>query len=139
MARQNGNIAMSAPLEKLFTGYGTLEGPLWDDKHGLLFADATMGGVHALGSDGSVREVVRHRRGIGGLALHADGAIVIGGRNVAIKRDIAEGDNPTIVLLDNDPSKDIVGFNDLAVDHAGRIYVGSLASVSATSRSEDIP
>lgn len=122
-------------MEKLSTGHGTLEGPLWDARRGLLFADATLGGVRSMQDDGSVRDVVLHRRGVGGLALHQDGGIVIGGRNIAIKRDVAEGESPTIVLLDNDPDRDIVGFNDMAVDAAGRIYVGSLAFVATEARS----
>jgi len=126
---------MNAPIEKLSCGHGTLEGPLWDAPRGLLFADATVGGVRALQDDGSVRDVVLHRRGIGGLALHEDGGIVIGGRNIAIKRDVAEGESPTIVMLENDPDNDIVGFNDMAVDAAGRIYVGSLAFVATEARS----
>ena len=127
--------AHNAQLEKLSTGHGTLEGPLWHPGGGLLFADATLGGVRSLQGDGNVRDVVLLRRGIGGLVLHEDGGIVIGGRNIAIKRDIAEGDSPTIVLLDNDPGNDIVGFNDMAVDAAGRIYVGSLAFVATEARS----
>lgn len=126
---------MTPVLEKLSTGHGTLEGPLWDEARGLLFADATLGGVRALQADGQVRDVVPHRRGIGGLALHADGSIVIGGRNIAVKRDVAQGGGPTIVLLDNDPGRNIIGFNDLTVDRAGRIYVGSLAFVATEARS----
>lgn len=126
---------MKTAMEKLSTGHGTLEGPLWAASRGLLFADATLGGVRSLGRDGRVHDVVLHRRGIGGLALHADGGIVIGGRNIAVKRDVAEGESPTIVLLDNDPDRDIVGFNDMAVDAAGRIYVGSLAFVATEARS----
>ncbi|MGE0776109.1 MAG: SMP-30/gluconolactonase/LRE family protein [Sphingomonadaceae bacterium] len=122
-------------LEKLSTGHGTLEGPLWDAARGLLFADATVGGVRSLLPDGRVEDVVLHRRGIGGLALHADGGVVIGGRNVAVKRAVGEGDDTTIVLLDNDPGNDVIGFNDLAVDAAGRVYIGSLAFVATEARS----
>lgn len=126
---------MTAPMKKLSTGHGTLEGPLWDAERGLLFADATVGGVRALSPDGAVKDVVLHRKGIGGLALHADGGVVIGGRNVAIKRSVYEGDDSTVVLLDNDPTTDVVGFNDMAVDRAGRIYIGSLAFVATEARS----
>lgn len=70
---------MPPKMKKLSTGHGTLEGPLWDAQRGLLFADATVVGVRTLQSDGSVRDVVLHRRGIGGLALHQDSGVVIGG------------------------------------------------------------
>jgi gluconolactonase len=73
------------PLETISTGHGLLEGPLWDIDRGLLVADAIVGGVWAF-KDGPPALVVPHRRGIGGMALHAEGGIVVSGRNVAFKR-----------------------------------------------------
>lgn len=128
---------MATELTKIATGHGTLEAPIWLGDRGLLLADATVGGVRLLTPNGVLKDVVLHRRGIGGLALHVDGGIVIGGRNIAIKRPLWEGGNDasTCVLLDNDPARDIVGFNDMTVDAAGRIYVGSLAFVATEARS----
>jgi len=108
-------------LETLLNGYGLIEGPVWDGT-GLVFSDVTGGGVYRLGPDGVVETVVAHRRGIGGVALHADGGYVVSGRNVAWKT--AES---TEVLLDGGTqATGPKGFNDLCTDAMGRIYVGSL-------------
>jgi sugar lactone lactonase YvrE len=61
---------------------------------------------------------VPKRRGVGGISLHADGGIVISGKNVCHVRD-----GETRILYERD---DVGGFNDLFVDDAGRVYVGSL-------------
>src|SRR5690349_16316547 len=108
-------------MEQLATGYGLIEGPVWDPKRGLLFSDVENGGVYCLSASGPIATVVEHRRGIGGMALHADGGLVVSGRNIAYKPPGGEG---TVVLLDRDES--IVGFNDLTTDSRGRVYVGSL-------------
>lgn len=125
---------MTANVRKISDGHGLLEGPVWSPSTGLLVADAIVGGVSRYAEGEEPVIVVPHRRGIGGMALHADGGIVIGGRNLAVKRPAAEGDDSTVVLLENDPANDIIGYNDLAVDAAGRIYIGSLAFVAATTR-----
>lgn len=115
---------MKAPtIETLATGFGLLEGPVWNAGQGLLFADADHGGVHCLTREGEVQLVVPHRRGIGGMVLHAEGGLVVSGRNIAFK---GPGDEPTRVLLENDPDQGIVGFNDITTDPAGRVYAGSL-------------
>ncbi len=111
-------------MEKLATGYTLIEGPVWDPELGLLFSDVHDGGVYCLGSRGDVTPVLAHRRGIGGMALHALGGLVVGGRNVAYKGPAASG---TLVLLDQEGAGG-VGFNDLTTDTAGRVYVGSLGS-----------
>ena len=112
-------------MEELASGFGLIEGPTWDPGRGLLFSDVPNGGVFCLDEAGRVSTVVEHRRGIGGLALHADGGLVVGGRNVAYKGPRAPG---TVVLLPGDCVEGIVGFNDLTTDEAGRVYVGSLGS-----------
>ena len=78
-----------------------------------------------LTKSGEVSTVFPHRRGIGGIALHADNGLVVGGRNIAFK-SFAGGD--TVVLLERDPEHGNVGYNDLTADPAGRIYAGSLGS-----------
>jgi D-xylonolactonase len=82
------------------------------------------GGIQLLDSADKVSVVVPKRRGVGGMALHAAGGIVMGGRDVAFfplsdaapKSWLATADIPGAT-----------GFNDLTTDRAGRIYVGSLA------------
>jgi xylono-1,5-lactonase len=113
-------------------GKGLLEGPRYVPGVGLVFADARLGGVQALSDTGELTTVWPHRRGIGGIAPHAAGGYVVTGRNLAYKR----GNAPTVVLHDQDPAVGVVGFNDLTVDAAGRIYIGSLAEVGIDGRSE---
>jgi D-xylonolactonase len=110
-------------MDTVLTGYQLLEGPVWDAKRGLVFADAEQGGVYALDpTSGAVSTLVEHRRGIGGLALHAQGGLVVSGRNIAYK----EAGRETQVLLPNDPAGGTVGFNDITTDAVGRVYAGSL-------------
>ena len=108
-------------MERLLSGYGLIEGPTVEPDGALVFSDTRRGGVHRLRPDGGVEVVVPHRRGIGGVALHADGGHVVTGRNVSWKR----ADGQTVVLLDRD--HDGMSFNDLGTDPDGRVYVGSLA------------
>ena len=112
-------------MQRLTSGYGLVEGPLWVPERALLFSDVHGGGVFALDEADEVSTVFAHRRGIGGMALHEQGGVIVGGRNIAFKR-FDGGD--TVVLLDRDPEHGNVGYNDLATDAAGRIYVGSLGS-----------
>ena len=107
-------------MERLASGFGLVEGPTLDPDGSLVFSDVPGGGVHRLRPDGAVEEVIPHRRGIGGIARHADGGYVISGRNVSWKR----ADGETTVLLDREHEG--MSFNDLTADPDGRIYVGSL-------------
>jgi D-xylonolactonase len=119
----------SYPLDRIATGFGLLEGPVWHPTLGLLVADVEQGGVRAYAKGKAPEVVIPHRRGIGGMALHANGGIVVGGRNIAVK-PLPPGDtSKTSVLIDNTVVPDIVGFNDLTVDAKGRIYAGSLGFV----------
>jgi gluconolactonase len=121
---------LAKSVETISTGHGLLEGPLWNQKLGLIVADATVGGVWRIGHGAAAEVVIAHRRGIGGLAFHANGSVVIGGRNLALKWPVSDGKDDTIVLLESNPAADIVGFNDFTTDAVGRIYVGSLAFVA---------
>lgn len=117
-------------MEKLASGYGLIEGPVWDPLRGLLFSDVPNGGVFCLTPSGAISTVVEHRRGIGGMALHADGGLIVSGRNVGYKGPASPD---TVVLLERDEASGIVGFNDLTTDAAGRIYVGSLCASPFTT------
>ena len=110
-------------MEQVAGGYGLVEAPVWDPARGLLFSDVLNGGVFCLGRNGDVSPVIPKRRGVGGMALHAHGGLVVGGRNIAWVGD----DGETRVLLDPAVIPGAIGFNDLTTDKAGRIYVGSLA------------
>lgn len=108
-------------MQRMATGYGLVEAPVWDDERGLFFSDVLGGGVYRLGLDDHVDPVIPKRRGVGGMALHANGGLIVGGRNIAWV-----GDGETRVLLDPSAIPGAIGFNDLTTDAAGRIYVGSL-------------
>jgi D-xylonolactonase len=112
-------------MQPLAKGYGLIEGPVWDSKRGLLFSDVLFGGVYALGRDGRVSTVFEHRRGIGGMALHEAGGLVVSGRNISFK---GFDGSATLTLLDSDVDNGNVGYNDLTTDVEGRIYVGSLGA-----------
>ena len=107
-------------LETIATGYGLLEGPRVDDAGNLYFSDVTNGGVYCRTPDGEISTVVPRRRGVGGIAWHADGGLVISGKNVCHVKD-----GTTRILFQRD---DIPGFNDLFTDSQGRILVGALRS-----------
>ena len=98
-------------IETLAFGYGLLEGPRVDAENGLYFSDVQGGGVYRRAPDGTIETVVPKRRGVGGIALHADGGIVISGRNICHVRD-----GETRVLFD---LEDVPGFNDLFTDAGG--------------------
>jgi xylono-1,5-lactonase len=110
-------------MQALTSGYGLIEGPVWDPARGLLFSDVMNGGVRALQANGDVTEVVPKRRGVGGMALHANGGLVLGGRDVIMQP--ADGAIAT-TLLTSEVTDLAIGFNDLTTDEAGRIWVGSL-------------
>ena len=114
-------------VEILASGFGLIEGPVWRPDLGLIFADTQKGGAFRITPAGKIVTVFEHRRGIGGMAWHESGGLVISGRNIAYKGQAAEG---TVVLLENDPGNGIVGFNDLTTDSKGRIYAGALGFVT---------
>jgi gluconolactonase len=109
-----------AAIETLATGYGLIEGPRCDASGRLYFSDVQRGGVYCRSTDGSIETVVPKRRGVGGIALHAEGGIVISGRNVCHVKD---GETRIVFALEDTP-----GFNDLFTDARGRVYVGSMRS-----------
>jgi sugar lactone lactonase YvrE len=111
-------------MERLATGFGLIEGPVWDPARGLYFSDVPNGGVHLLDRTGNVSLVVPKRRGIGGMALHAAGGLVVGGRDIAWV-SLADGTTRSLLALDAIPGG--TGFNDLTTDAVGRVYAGSLA------------
>ena len=91
-----------------------------DAHDNLYFSDVTNGGVYRRAPSGEVTTVVPRRRGVGGIALHAEGGLVISGKNVCHVRD-----GETRILFQR---ADVPGFNDLFTDAQGRVLVGSLRS-----------
>jgi len=113
-------------MQEVASGYGLIEAPTWSDTHGLIFSDVRNGGVYCLGSDGKTSTIVPKRRGVGGIALHAEGGFVIGGRDIIY---VPEGAGTQRMILAPASIPNATGFNDLTVDSKGRIYLGSLGGV----------
>lgn len=111
-------------MHRIATGFGLIEAPVWQADKGLYFSDALNGGVHLLDRQDVVSMVFPKRRGIGGMVLHENGGLVVGGRDVAYF-DFSGAASRTLLAPDLVP--DAVGFNDFTADRAGRLYVGSVA------------
>lgn len=118
-------------FETLAFGYGLIEGPRVDADDNLYFSDVTNGGVYKRTPDGEITTYVPKRRGVGGIAIHADGGLVISGRNICHVKDGA-----TRVIFEQD---DVGGFNDLFTDADGRVLVGSLRSDPFGNGSQRVP
>jgi sugar lactone lactonase YvrE len=90
----------------------------------LYFGDVRGGGVHRLSPDGTVEIVVPKRKGVGGTCLHADGGIVVSGRDVS---HVHEGQTRVIFAREDVDAVEgltVGGFNDIGADPAGRIFAG---------------
>lgn len=111
---------MTSPIETLATGYGLVEGPRVDPDDRLYFSDVHKGGVYCRDPGGEIRCVVPKRKGVGGIALHRDGGIVISGRDLTHVKD---GESRIVFALEDTP-----GFNDIFTDAAGQVFIGSMRS-----------
>ncbi|MDP7725876.1 SMP-30/gluconolactonase/LRE family protein [Mycobacterium sp. TY814] len=103
--------------EVLWESEGLLEAPRPLPDGSVLFANTTAGGVYRW-SDGGVSTVLEKRRGIGGIAVHADGGLLVSGRDLAYTgpagpRTVWAADGAT-------------GLNDLTVAPDGSVVVGVL-------------
>src|SRR4029453_13844081 len=105
-------------METLASGYGLIEGPTVDGNGNLYFSDVVRGGGYRRTPDGDITTVVPKRRGVGGIALHADGGLVVSGRDIV---HVREGENRRLFAVDG-----VLGWNDICADSAGRVYAGSL-------------
>lgn len=103
-------------METLASGFALAEAPLWDGSD-LLFSNVLGGGVYRLpgGRRGRPDQIVPKRKGVGGMVLHADGGLVMSGR------DIICGDR---VVLGHEPG--LTGYNDIGTLADGTLLVGGL-------------
>lgn len=105
-------------FETLASGYALVEGPGVDAEGGIYFSDVLGGGVYRRAPDGSIETLVPKRRGVGGIALHADGGVVVSGRDLV---HVRAGVTRSVLSMPGLP-----GWNDLCTDSRGRIYAGAL-------------
>jgi xylono-1,5-lactonase len=103
-------------MERLAAGF-TLPEALRSDGDCLYFSDAAAGGVYRL-QHGAVEVVVPKRRGVGGLAIHEGGGLVITGRDLVHVRD---GQTRRVFAAEG-----ALGLNDLVTEASGAVLVGSL-------------
>jgi sugar lactone lactonase YvrE len=101
-------------VEVVARGYALAEAPVWDGR-GLIFSSVLSGGVFRVDPGGRPETVLAKRRGVGGAALHADGRLIVTGR------DVLCGDE---VLLGHEAG--ITGYNDCGTLADGTLLVGGL-------------
>ncbi|MFT7651171.1 MAG: D-xylonolactonase [Candidatus Azotimanducaceae bacterium] len=111
-------------MQAITEGYGLIEGPIWVAGKGVLFSDVQFGGVFCLDENNNVEQLFEHRKGIGGMAEHAQGGVVVSGRNISFKSYLG---GPTVILLDREEQAGLMGFNDIVADPQGRVYAGGLS------------
>jgi len=110
-------VTESVEFETLAYGYGLVEGPRVDEEDNLYYADSFGGGVYRRAADGRIETLASGRPGIGGLALHADGGVVVSGAELVYIKD-----GQTRVLLKADGAR----FNDLEPNAGGAVYAGAV-------------
>jgi gluconolactonase len=113
-------------------GYGLVEGPTIAPDGSLLFSDVLGGGIYRLTAAGDVDTVVPKRRGVGGLAVHAQGGVVCSGRDIVH----VDSHGATRTLYHRDG---IAGWNDLCTDASGRVYAGALRFAVFDPNAEVVP
>jgi gluconolactonase len=118
-------------FQTLASGDRLIEGPTADSRGGLFFSDVLGGGVYRLDASGAILTVVPKRRGVGGIALHADGGLVIGGRDI---QRVVDGRSSVLFAIEGLP-----GWNDLCTDAAGRVYAGSVRFAVFDPRAQVVP
>jgi sugar lactone lactonase YvrE len=99
--------------------HSLLEGPRIAGEGALVYSDVIAGGLFSCAADGTISELLKGRRGIGGVVPHSDGGWVISGRTVLHLRP----DGSQRELLADDDAR---GYNDLGVAPGGGLLAGVL-------------
>src|SRR4051812_38291864 len=110
---------MTVEPEVLATGYRLVEGPRADGEGGIYFTDVLGGGVYRWSKSG-IDTIVPKRRGVGGLALHADGGVVVSGRDIT--HVAPDGTNRLLFAA----PEGVTGFNDICATASGTLLCGGL-------------
>jgi gluconolactonase len=121
----------ASEITLMASGFRTIEGPTIDAAGDLYFSDVRGGGVYRLAPDGQVDVVVPKRKGVGGICLHAQGGIVVSGRDLSHVKD--GGSRVIFSRADVEPVEGLTvgGFNDIGSDPEGRIFAGAQRMTSA--------
>jgi gluconolactonase len=118
--------------EVLAHGFGLAEAPTIDRDGTLVFSDVLGGGVYRWNGSDDVATVVPKRRGVGGIAVHADGGLVCSGRDIL---HVGDGEKQRTVLRVDGVS----GWNDLCTDADGNVYAGALRFSVFDPEAEVVP
>jgi gluconolactonase len=111
-------------VDILASGFALAEAPVVD-AHGTVYvSDALVGGVRVIHADGSEQTLLPDRRGIGGMALHANGDLLVSGRDVVAIDPAAADGRHTIRTVLADPGAR--GFNDMGAGPRGELLCGVL-------------
>lgn len=110
-------------FEMLATGFGGVEGPRVDSCNRLYFSDTVDGGVYRRNPDGSIETLISGRRGVGGIAFNVGNNLLVTGKTVALWNEDTGELRDVFAGLPDRPFGD---FNDLTVDAAGRVFVGTV-------------
>lgn len=107
------------------------EGPIWDPQEGVLWrVDIEGAAVHRLDPATGASQVWTTPSNVGCLALRASGGLVLALVDGFHAFDPASG--AVTPITNPEPPSDEIGFNDGAVDAAGRFYCGSLDRITET-------
>jgi sugar lactone lactonase YvrE len=99
--------------------HSLLEAPRIGSHGELVYSDVIAGGLWECAPDGSPVELLAGRRGIGGVAQHADGGWVLSGRTVLHLR--ADGTQRELLA-----DLDVPGYNDISSTPDGELLAGEL-------------
>jgi sugar lactone lactonase YvrE len=111
-------------LELLADGYTFIEAPRVDARNNLYFSDIVLGGVYRRAPDGKIDHLIPDRTWIGGLALNADGRLVLSGRGGLVLFDPQTGRRET--LFDTLDGVAVGSINDIQPDGNGGLYAGMI-------------
>jgi sugar lactone lactonase YvrE len=102
------------------------EGPVWDDRSGVLvWLDIMAGAVHRYDPTTGANSTIDVGQPVGGIAPRTAGGYVL-----ALRDGIAAMDDDGALSVVSDIEKDVPGnrFNDAKCDSAGRFWAGTMAS-----------
>jgi gluconolactonase len=102
----------------LASGFARLEAPRVDGLGNIFFSDIE-GGVYQATPAGEVATVVPRRKMVGGILLHAEGGIVISGRDIC---HVQDGQSRILFRLEPPP----LFWNDMFADDQGRVLVSAI-------------